>query len=212
MCNGYLTTFKEYEWTWKENIEKMLGEKPKFGQKKPWLEQGKICISRSVAVDEVFCSVVSSLVWLVVLDVSISLPRNRPMTSVDFSVCWPGYLYVQFSPPLWYFLLNIFPGCLAQQFVMASSGSIKNSRAQIPVWTRPSCLPALISRNGARVAVMGRRWATNGLIVLVMFSAKLCIFLAKNLDSQSYTIVEGKDCEQKHESLFSSMSICTTLT
>jgi len=100
MCNGYLTTFKEYEWTWKENIEKMLGEKPKFGQKKPWLEQGKICISRSVAVDEVFCSVVSSLVWLVVLDVSISLPRNRPMTSVDFSVCWPGYLYVQFSPPL----------------------------------------------------------------------------------------------------------------
>ena len=78
----------------------MLGEKPKFGQKKSWLEQGKICISRSVAVDEVFCSVVSSLVWLVVLDVSISLPRNRPMTSVDFSVCWPGYLYVQFSPPL----------------------------------------------------------------------------------------------------------------
>lgn len=24
MCNNYLTTFKEYEWTWKENIEKIL--------------------------------------------------------------------------------------------------------------------------------------------------------------------------------------------
>lgn len=25
MCNSYLTTFSEYEWTWKEDIDKSLG-------------------------------------------------------------------------------------------------------------------------------------------------------------------------------------------
>ena len=30
MCNSYLTTFSEYEWTWKEDIDKILGRLKAF--------------------------------------------------------------------------------------------------------------------------------------------------------------------------------------
>lgn len=48
MCNNYLTTFKEYEWTWKENIEKKYQE---FKSTDPSLDETESKLKEFVAME-----------------------------------------------------------------------------------------------------------------------------------------------------------------